>query len=330
MSIHRATVYRIKLLPHGNADSLSLARPGGTDWQCIVKTSDFIDGCLAAYIPIDMVVPEVPEFEFLRERHFRVRTIRLRGELSQGLLVPAKPEWTEGRDVTDELGLKVYEPPAPGIGFQGGSVKNPPGFQKYTDIENWKNYPNIILPGEEVVVTEKIHGTNFRFSMIDGLPVPGSHTQAKAYDGSSVYGQVATKLELKDRFERLGLTDIILMGEIYGPRVQKLDYGLKEPDAVFYDAYSISRDRYLNWDEFVELSNHLGLTRVPVIWVGPFSPEHLDLADGPTILGNGKHIREGIVIKPLIERWTHRVGRVILKRISDKYLLKDHDNIANH
>jgi hypothetical protein len=85
-----------------------------------------------------MIVPDIPEFEFLRERHFRVRTIRLRGELSQGLLIPAKPSWIEGQDVTDELGVRVYEPPVPSAGFQGGSIKNPPGFQKYTTLRTGK------------------------------------------------------------------------------------------------------------------------------------------------------------------------------------------------
>jgi len=80
----------------------------------------------------------------------------------------------------------------------------------------------------------------------------------------------------------------------------------------------------------VDIINRLGLTRVPIVYIGSFSPEYLDLADGQTILGNGCHIREGIVIKPVTERWTHRIGRVILKRISDKYLLKDYDNIADH
>lgn len=104
----------IKIEPIEGADAIELAFVLG--WQVVVKKGEFKEGDLCVYIQIDTVAPETEQFEFLRERNFRVRTIKLRKQLSQGLIVPlpinpSSVKWKEGEDVTDLIGVKKYEKP---------------------------------------------------------------------------------------------------------------------------------------------------------------------------------------------------------------------------
>jgi RNA ligase (TIGR02306 family) len=98
----------LKLTPIEGADLIETATVLG--WNIVVKKGEYKEGDLCAYIQIDTVVPELPEYEFLRERKFRVRTIKLRKQISQGLIVPLpKGRWNEGDDITEVLGVKKYE-----------------------------------------------------------------------------------------------------------------------------------------------------------------------------------------------------------------------------
>lgn len=91
-----------------DADAIEKATVLG--WAIVVKKGEYKVGDLCSYIQIDTVVPELPEYEFLRERKFRVRTIKLRKQISQGLIVPLpNGKWSEGDDITDILGVKKYE-----------------------------------------------------------------------------------------------------------------------------------------------------------------------------------------------------------------------------
>ena len=100
----------IKLTPIEGADLIETATVLG--WEIVVKKGEYKVGDLCTYIQIDTVVPELPEYEFLRERKFRVRTIKLRKQISQGLIVPLpKGNWKEGSDLTEIIGVKKYEKP---------------------------------------------------------------------------------------------------------------------------------------------------------------------------------------------------------------------------
>ncbi len=106
-----ASIQKItKLSPIEGADLIEKASVLG--WEVVVKKDEFKEGSLCVYIQIDTVVPELPEYEFLRERKFRVRTIKLRKQISQGLIIPLPVgDWKEGDDVTELLGIKKYEKP---------------------------------------------------------------------------------------------------------------------------------------------------------------------------------------------------------------------------
>lgn len=97
----------LKIEPIEGADFIQKATVLG--WELVIKKDEFHVGDLAGYIQIDTVVPEIEQFEFLRERKFRVRTIKLRKQISQGILVPLPPgNWAEGDDLTESLGIKKY------------------------------------------------------------------------------------------------------------------------------------------------------------------------------------------------------------------------------
>ncbi len=113
-----ATIQRItNISPIPGADKIEVAQVLG--WQCVIAKADgFSVGDYVVYIEIDSILPDIPAFEFMRDRKFRVRTIKLRGQVSQGLIVPLSvltrhsASWDEGQDVTDILGIKKYDPAA--------------------------------------------------------------------------------------------------------------------------------------------------------------------------------------------------------------------------
>lgn len=122
-----ASVQKIlKLTPIDGADMIETATVLG--WEVVVKKGEYQVGDLCSYIQIDTVVPELPKYDFLRERKYRVRTIKLRKQISQGLIVPLpKGEWSEGDDLTDVLGVKKYEKPD----------NNPERFEKPRMPKKW-------------------------------------------------------------------------------------------------------------------------------------------------------------------------------------------------
>lgn len=108
-----ASVRKIsEIRPIPNADSIEVALVDG--WEVVVKKGEFKENDLIVFVEVDSIVPERPEFEFLRDRKFRVRTIKLRKQISQGLVCPLSilpnKKWKEGDDVTDILGVKKYDP----------------------------------------------------------------------------------------------------------------------------------------------------------------------------------------------------------------------------
>ena len=338
-------VSKIKnITPHPNADRLEIAEVKG--WFCIVPKGVYKAGDRVLYIPIDSMIPtELAEkfgvLKYLtnykkdKEGNIlagRVRTCKLRGEISQGLVVDVlDPTWKVGKDVTEELGIFKYELPVK-ASLRGKAAKAHPDFHIYTDIQRWQNYPDILQEGEEVIMTEKIHGTNFRcgrlsnsswirnlLSKIPGLRklntvfLVGSHRMNLKRSKKNKYWLAAIKEKLDKKVE----PGEVPYGELYGEGIQKkFDYNLEGTNLRFYDIKK--GHKYLDWDEVVAICNERGLQLVPVIYRGPFSIEKMkELGRGKSSIAD--HIKEGLVIKPVKERWDENLGRVVLKYISPEY-----------
>ena len=158
----KTEVVRIRISPHPDADRLELAQFRG--YQSIVGKGTFQDDALVAYIQEGSIVPTaiLEELNLVGKlagaEKNRVKAMRLRGILSQGICYPARPEWREGQDVSAELGITKYEPVIPTSMSGELFVAGPTRTIRY-DIENIKRFPDVLKEGEPVRITEKIHGT---------------------------------------------------------------------------------------------------------------------------------------------------------------------------
>ena len=322
MSTLRAEIVPVKLEPHPNADSLSLVKV--FDYVVAVRTADWQDKDRGVYIPVDAIVDTTrPEFSFLAEPEremgtARVKAKKLRGVFSQGLLVPVPPDYTD-----DYFKLGKYQPPIR-VTTGGVIVAPPPVAVEYTDIENIQRYPNIFQPGEQIVVTEKIHGANARFTYQDGKFYVGSHHQWVAEDERSIWWRALNQDQmLKDMVQ--SISPMIVFGEVYG-KVQDLRYGMPEEVGFrTFDIYDPARGGYLDYEEMTDRLVVNWLAWAPEIdtieWTGLEALRYYAEQDS-TASRNKGDMREGIVVRPLKERWDPTIGRVILKLHSQRYLLR--------
>ena len=325
---HNVNVVRLgPVIKHDNADSLGITEVDGR--PCIIRLSEWAEGDLAVYIPIDSVVPLTDErFAFLK--HGRIKAMRLRGVFSMGLLVKPEPDMNEGDEVRERLGITVYEPDAsvrggggPGARFVSAEAEPDPGFLPVYDIESARKYRSMLREGEEVVVTEKIHGANGRFAFHRDRLWVASRNQFKREDDADLWWGVAHRLGLAERLAEF--PGIAIYGEVYG-QVQDLRYGLDDARLAVFDALDIESRRWLDYDEMCKLAAALGLDRAPVLFRGAWSAAdweaHKALAEGDTVIGKGACVREGWVLRPTVERWDARLGRVIMKLHGEGYLTR--------
>lgn len=360
MSTLKVEIVTVKeVLPHPNADRLELLVVKG--WQAVAQKGVHTAGDKVIYFPIDSVLPnDVEETIFtpgskVKLNKGRVKTIKLRGAISQGLVVGADlfnlGNEKVGADVTAKLNVTKYEPPVrrSGVGSVGKSTRKQsnPNFRKYTSIENYKNYNKLFHSEEIVVATEKIHGTNFRAGWVPNyadkwwkkilkffgvLPkwefVYGSHNvqlQYKpmghtGYYDENVYLEAVRKHDLKSRM----CHGEVVYGEIYGPGIQKnYHYGLKDGERglVIFDV--MVDGAYLPHIKAKSYCDRKKLKTPPILFLGAFDGEKLkELTKGESVMAPSQKVREGLVVKPINEQRSF-IGRKILKMISDDYLLKD-------
>ncbi|QGJ71409.1 RNA ligase (ATP) [Planctomycetales bacterium 10988] len=342
-----------ELKPHSNADRLELARV--KNWWCVVPKERYSVGDKVVYLPPESLLPialaerwgiakycaALPKTQRAAySDRLRIRASRFRGERSFGTIQPVDDNtWTIGQDVRAIYDILKYEPPLKVA--EGEVAPEVPEFHKYTDIENLGNFPGIFQPGEEVVVTEKIHGTNCRVGVIPmaneaGEKVPtfvaGSHSMRRyETDASGHRSRYWLPLESENiKALLMSLSEehqqpVILFGEIFGSGVQDMQYGQK---GLAFRAFDLAIDgKYLDVDIQKALFDKFQIEPAPLLYRGPFSIEVMDgLVDGPTTVSTAEEIqesfkgREGIVIKPVKERYSEVLsGRTVLKYISVDY-----------
>lgn len=184
------------------------------------------------------------------------------------------------------------------------------------DVEAYKNFKNVLQPGDRVHVTEKIHGSNARFVFVEGVMYAGSRTQWKQR-GDNVWWKA---VEQHPEIEQWCIANEghVLYGEVVPTQRQGFDYGYGNGRVGFFAFDVLMPDGTWAWPGNVGF----GLC-VPVVTVGAFDESMLALADGQTLVPGAKHIREGIVIRALDRERVARLGRVHLKVVSNKFLEKD-------
>jgi hypothetical protein len=174
MSDHVIKAVPITLEPHTNSDTLSIVRIDG--WTCVVKTEQWEGRKFGFYIPPDYVVDTTrAEFAWLNKPGHnplhRVRVQKLRGIVSAGFLVPAPDDVDLDANHIEALSIKRYEPEHHGLLTGGQSIQGPSFIVPKYDVEDYNNRTKLLTEGEEVVVTEKLHGcvpNQHRIRMADG------------------------------------------------------------------------------------------------------------------------------------------------------------------
>lgn len=330
-----------KIDKHPNADTLSITEVEGC--PVIFRTGDFQMSQYAIYVPIEAVVPTTnPAFSFLATKEgqttHRIKAKKLRGIFSMGLLVkldvlpPGTPIKTGGEpnDFAEVLGIKKYVEPERNMPLGAGNRerKQPDSSTAPVyDVESFRKYKTVFWDFEKVVATEKIHGCNARFVFrkADDEEAPrlfvGSRNFFNKETEDSIWWKIARKHDLAAKLAKF--QDMVLYGEIYG-QVQDLKYGTTAEDPIrfaAFDVYDKKLGRYLNYDDFVFFCHQLEIPMAPVLYTGDFKNMPRDLCDGKSLLAPDQ-MREGFVVKPVVERWDPRLGRVMAKLVGEEYLLR--------
>ena len=345
-----STIRKIKEInPIEGADAIELAVVDG--WQVVVaKNVGHQVGDLVVYCEIDSFLPIEPEFEFLRkssykkmgdQEGFRLKTIKLRGQISQGLILPysvipiaqfaTAADLPEGMDVSEMLGIVKYEPPIPAQ--LAGRVKGTfPSFLRKTDEERIQNlekeYTEWTLSSKhQFYATEKLDGSSFTCYIKNGEFGVCSRNMDLLETEDNTFWAVARKLDLENKLRSFG-KNICFQGEMVGSGIQGNHYNMKDQTVFFYNIFLIDEREYVGYDEFRNMLFDLDLACVPVLSY-PFNfpadseaafptvSALLRSAEGKSVL-NDKVEREGLVIRSMDRT-------ISFKAISNKFLLGEKD-----
>lgn len=349
MSTLRVTAEVLTVHEHPNADALELAQVGL--YRAVVAKGAYRTGEAALYIPEQAVLPAglIEELGLTGRlaggAANRVKAVRLRGELSQGIVcrpralagVDLMRAAKEGTDFAELLGVTKWVPPVPPT--MNGEVESAPELLPWVDIENIRRYPDVFAPGEPVVLTEKLHGSACLVTYVadaDRVHVSskgfGSRSLALKEDPRNLYWRAVRAHGVAEAAARLagrlGARRVGVFGEVYGAGVQDLTYGAdgRRDDALGYAVFDVCAeiDGTVRWLDPAELlAGELPL--VPRLYEGPFDIDRvLEWATGrETVSGRGLHLREGVVVQPAVERHSPVTGgRAIAKAVSPAYLTR--------
>lgn len=322
------------IVPIAGADAIECAVIGG--WSVVVKKDEFKIGDLAVYCEIDSWIPTelAPFLSKGKEPRVyngvsgeRLKTVRLRGQISQGLLLSRFVvldkigEIFEGQDVSEILGIQKWEAeiPAQLAGVTKGLF---PSFIQKTDQERVQNLVEVIAETARThhrfEVTEKLEGSSMTVFMRDGEFGVCSRNLELKFSESNAFWAAAIKYDIENKMRLIGLNDIAIQGELIGPGIQGNIYNLTTPEFHVFDVYNIREGEYLTPQLRRDIVAMLQLKHVPVIMSDVMLPsgnvqDILAMAEGKSML-NDKQEREGIVFKSVI-------GGVTFKAISNRYLI---------
>lgn len=357
-----ATVRKIDALePIDGADLIETAVIGG--WKVVVKKGEFSVGQLAVYFEIDSWIPNVlapfltnenkEPREYNGIKGERLRTVRLRKQISQGLLLPIRVVYDgvetklkelgvvleaipviieEDMDVSDLLNIHKYEPPMP-TQLAGMAKGNFPSFIPKTDEERVQNLSRSLYKWAssddyEVEISEKIDGSSMTVYAKDSTDEQGAYLQQfgvcsrnlelKETEGNSFWA-MANSLDLRNKLAKLG-RNIAIQGELFGTGINGNHYRSTEHRFWVFSIYDINKGEYLNSNDRIELCKELELEHVPVLGYMNLRDQTIDgllaMAEGKSVV-NPIVEREGVVLKCVTNPQIH------FKCISNLYLLKE-------
>jgi hypothetical protein len=311
------------------------------------------------YIGLDGLVPEkrrritVRKFRGEWSEGLLLPISEFEEEFLQAAANTGNVSFEPGTDVSDIIGVTHYDPDA---GTEGEAAlihaprrKYPKtlkgwvwyilhrlGFQRATagfalevgfkipvyDVEAYKNHMGVLVHGETVLVTEKIHGSNARFVFLDDVMYAGSRTQWKAPGGNDVWNKALANIPWIEQWCRTH-PGAALYGEIT-PTQKGFKYGSEDVQFFLFDIRTpegnwVPLGEYIAWDIYSPSER-----MVPIYYLGPYSEDLIrSMVDGPSMVVGAKNIREGVVVKAATDRRAFGLGRVQLKYVSNAFLEKD-------
>lgn len=346
-----ASIQRIKSLePIEGADRIEKATMFDLGWQCVVAKGMEV-GDAVVYFELDSVLPELPEFEFMRESHYRVKTKRLRKCLSQGLAIPVREvsglwtgvlneenetapdgskdiiqtEW--GQDVTELLGVTKYEAPVPAC-LAGDVVGVRPSWVRKTNEYRIQSFPKLLdeLAGKEVYISTKLDGTSMSVYYNSNLDeddnpfgVCGRNMNFKESEKCSLWN-VANRYNLKEKLPEFvvatygqSAVGLVIQGELCGPGINKNRMGYKELDFYVFNVYSLDTGDFMGLSDMAYTCSQLGLKTVPIEEVVPFDFTIDELLEkAEGKYENTKNNKEGIVIRTTLPESSDVLGSRLL------------------
>ena len=272
------TIQKVRhISPIPDSDFLELAHVMG--WYCVVKKGEFKEGELGIYYEVDSFLPVDERYEFLRAssyrdnvdngQGFRIRTMKMRGQLSQGLLLPLNkfPELEnceEGTDVTEKLNVKKWY--IPETANAGGTIigERPNGIPASDEIRIQSALELLEqLREKPYYITTKMDGTSGIVYYIDGKIGCCSRNKEIKDETDALYWIPVYKYGLKEKLAKLG-KNIVLTGEICGPGIQKNKLRLAGIEWYIFDVKDWDAGKYLPYDEAVKLCAKLEIPIVPL------------------------------------------------------------------
>lgn len=331
-----ATIRKIdSIVPIPDADAIECAVIGG--WQVVVRKGEYKPGDIVIYCEIDSWLPTGLAPFLTKDGHFpkvfngvegeRLRTIKLRGQVSQGLILPLDALWTRGvswieidQDVTKQLGIQKWEAPIPAQ-LAGLCKGNFPGFIPKTDQERIQNLKRDLAKwvkkGLTFEITEKLDGSSMTVFVNDGIGGVCSRNLELKESETNTFWIVANKNKIIDKIRKMN-GNFAIQFELVGPGIQGNRYQLSDHKCFMFDIFDIDNQRYLTPEQRHNLADSLDISHVPTLdYIHIDNLDLLDLikmADGISQLNN-KIIREGIVFKSVC-------GCHHFKSISNQFLLK--------
>ncbi|MGV9203524.1 MAG: RNA ligase (ATP) [Promethearchaeia archaeon] len=314
-----------------NADLLLKARVLG--WQVVVRKDDgFQVGDLCVYVQVDSVLPEREDFEFLKSKNYRIRTIKLRGTISHGIVFKLdvlppeiRDKAEEGMDVTEILGVEKYEKPMP-VRLDGEFLGNFPAQIPKSDEFRIQAVPEVLQrhQGEKFYITEKLDGTSATFFFLNGEFGVCSRNKQLARDKENSFWRIAIEEMIEEKLKNIG-RNLAIQGELIGKGINRNNYELSRHELYIFNAYDIDTKTYLNYNDLVNLVKELDLKTVPVI-NDAFRLDHTvseleEIVEGKSKL-NPAIPREGIVVRSLTESSDEEIGRLSFKVINSEYELE--------
>ena len=311
-------------------------------WQCVANKGQFSIGDKCIYMEVDSFLPVCERFEFLRASSFkeneimgagfRLKTMKFRGQISQGLVQPLEilPEgkYEIGDDVTELLGIRKWEIEER-VSNDGTVIAEFPSEISKTDELRVQSYPELIEEFKSVkgyYISTKMDGCSVTmYKSGDHFGVCGRNYEYADDDKCDTW-KYAHEHRIEERLKENNLEDIAIQGEFCGPGIQKNRLNLKTPEWYVFTVTDMKTNTRLSMYKTEEICKLLGLNMVPVEEVEEefkykSVDELLERAKGKYTSGKNK---EGIVIRPVETVYSNTIaGPLSMKVINNDYLLKE-------